>query len=67
MKITKQNIVKIPAEHQEGDVVAFQLIDFEINFFGAIQKFTLDSRILKDGSQYILNGNGWIKSGFKIA
>ena len=69
MKIIKAHpVTKIPEneQHNYDGVVAFQFVDFEITFFGKIQRFTLDTKILQNGDQFVIDGNGWIKSGTKI-
>ena len=50
----------------DDDIEFFQLVEFEINFFGTLEKFILDTKILKTGMQIVINGNGWIKDGFDI-
>ena len=48
------------------DIVAFQMCEFVINFFGNIQRQMLDTKIMKDGSQVVIDGNGFIPSGYKL-
>ena len=66
LEIKKLGKTIIPADQQKehGDTVAFELVEFTINFFGAVDTFTLDTRISKDGTQSVVDGNGWIKHGY---
>lgn len=67
MKIEKLHRVDVPVEAQESEgCVAFQLIRFTINYFGAKQTFTLDSKIMADGRQFVHGENGWVKYGTEI-
>ncbi len=68
LQIKKLGKTIIPAEHQKehGDTVAFELVEFTINYFGALDKFVLDTRINKDGTQSVVGGNGWIADGFVL-
>lgn len=47
-------------------IVAFQLVKFEINFFGRIIETTHDTKIMEDGSQVVIGGCGFIKEGFLL-
>lgn len=47
------------------DIIAFQMIEFSINFFGHEETFILDTKITKEG-QFVIDGNGWIKEGYEI-
>lgn len=70
IKITKKfALVKVPeddADYKALKITAFQVVEFEVNFFGAIQTFTLDTKILEDGSQFVIGGNGLIPDNFNI-
>jgi hypothetical protein len=47
-------------------IVAFQMVKFTYLFYGSLQSEILDTKIMKDGSQIVIDGNGFIKSGSKI-
>ena len=47
-------------------IVAFQLVNIEINFYGKIITDTLDTKIMKDGRQIVIDGNGYISAGTEI-
>ena len=44
----------------------FEMVTLEVNFFGNIEEFDLDTFIMFDGTQIIKDGNGWIPSGTVI-
>jgi len=62
----KLKLVEVPKNEQD-DAVAFQLVEFSINYFGSKDTFILDTKILKDGTQVVIDGNGWIKDGYLVA
>ena len=47
-------------------IIAFQLVNIEINFYGKIITDTLDTKIMKDGRQIVIDGNGYISAGTEI-
>ena len=47
-------------------IIGFQLVNVEINFYGKIITDTLDTKIMKDGRQIIIDGNGYISAGTDI-
>lgn len=65
IEIKKLNRVEAPAGEYD-DIVAFQMIKFSIDFFGNEEEFMLDSKILKDGRQLVIDGNGWIPDNYEI-
>ena len=56
--------VEAPVGEYEN-IIAFQMIEFSINFFGHEETFILDTKITKKG-QFVIDGNGWIKEGYEI-
>ena len=50
---------------REG-IIAFQLVNVEINFYGKLITDTLDTKIMKDGRQIVIDGNGYISAGTEI-
>jgi hypothetical protein len=67
LTITKGQLVNVPTKFQKSEgCVAFQTIKVSYFFYGAEQTDVLDTKILKDGSQFVITGNGFIKDGFKI-
>jgi hypothetical protein len=47
-------------------ILAFQMVYFTINFFGKIITTEHDTKIMKDGSQLVIGGCGYIKEGYQI-
>jgi hypothetical protein len=45
-------------------IVAFEQVEFTINFFGTIIETTHDTKILKDGTQIVIGGCGYIQEGY---
>ena len=48
-------------------IVAFQLVEFVINFYGGITKSVLDTKIMQDGRQIVIDGCGFIPEGYEVA
>ena len=67
IEIKKGQIINVPAEYQDEEgCVAFQMVEFSYMFYGSKQTDTLDTKILKDGTQIVINGNGFISEGTTI-
>ena len=61
---TKHNIINVPADHQASEgCVAFQLISYVINYFGSEVKGSFGTKIMADGTQIIVDGDGFFESG----
>jgi hypothetical protein len=68
ISVKKFQIVNVPTEYQkEEGCIAFQLIELSYSFYGQKMTETFDTKILEDGSQFIISGNGFIKDGFRIS
>jgi hypothetical protein len=65
VEIKKMALIEVPAGEIEG-VKAVQLCEFTINFFGNVDIFVLDTKILEDGRQLVIDGNGWIPANYEI-
>lgn len=50
----------------EQGVVAFQLVEVLIPFYGTISEETLDTKIYSDGRQVFTDGNGFIPAGTEL-
>lgn len=60
-------ITKVPVKFQkEEGCVAFQMIELTYTFYGKQMSEVFDTKILANGDQLIISGNGFIKDGFKI-
>ena len=65
--ITKlQRVENTDAEMLEMGIVAFQMVKFEYTFYGSNQTDFLDTKIMADGRQIVIDGNGFIKEGTEI-
>ena len=65
--ITKlQRVENTDAELLAMGIVAFQLVKFTYNFYGSETVSILDTKIMKDGRQVIIDGDGFTPSGTEI-
>ena len=53
-------------DKQNKGIVAFQMVKFEYTFYGNMQTDFLDTMIMSNGDQIVIDGNGFIKAGTKI-
>ena len=54
------------AYYKKAGIVAFQLVEITFNGLEKPYKGTYDTKILKDGSQVIINGDGFVREGLNI-
>ena len=47
-------------------IIAFQVVRFSINYFGNEMEVEHDTKIMKDGKQFVIGGCGFIKEGFEV-
>lgn len=67
IQIEKFKINEVPVKYQKNEgCVAFQMVKITYFFYGKEMIDTFDTKILKDGSQFVISGNGFIKDGLKI-
>lgn len=66
MKIKKLERTELLPENRYNGIVAFQRIEITYGTYGGLQTEVFDSKILEDGTQYIIDGNGWIDSDMKV-
>jgi hypothetical protein len=68
--VSIQRLAKVDVKGDEYfdsiGVVALQMVNVEFNFYGAVRVERLDSQIYADGTQRIIDGNGFIKDGADI-
>ena len=64
--LNKKKSVDSSKEDKESGVVAFQVIEFVINYFGNIVVTEHDTKIMQDGKQFVIGGCGYIKDGFEV-
>ena len=66
-KIEKAPITDVPAEYQADlGCKKLQFVWITYNFFGAVRTCKFDTKILDNGDQIIIGGNGFFKDGTKI-
>jgi hypothetical protein len=58
--------VEAPEEFKAEGVVAFQMVNFEINFFGNIFEASHDTKIMENGQQFVIGGCGFIADGYEV-
>jgi hypothetical protein len=67
IEIKKLQRVENPdAEMLAQGIVAFQLVKITASFFGAAIDGVYDTKIMSDGRQIVIDGDGFIKAGFEI-
>ena len=47
-------------------IVAFQLVKVDVYFYGKLISDVLDTKIMRDGRQIVIDGNGFIPSGYEL-
>tara|TARA_B110000014_G_C19886911_1_gene458940 strand:- start:518 stop:733 length:216 start_codon:yes stop_codon:yes gene_type:complete len=65
IQMIKGNLVLAP-EGEYEDIVAFQLVTFAYNAYGKAMESILDTKIDKSGKQTVIEGDGFIKTGYAI-
>lgn len=48
-------------------IVAFQIVEFVISFFGSEIISNLYTKIMEDGRQIVIGGDGYIPDGYEVA
>ena len=65
--ITKlERVENTDAEFLAMGIVAFQLVKFTYNFYGSETVSFLDTKIMKDGKQIVIDGDGFTAAGTEI-
>ena len=65
--VNKMNLVKLTEDQKFDGIVAFQMCEFVINFFGKTIVSVLDTKIMENGKQIVIDGDGYIPSGYEVA
>ncbi|MEY8458576.1 hypothetical protein [Lactococcus ileimucosae] len=67
--IKKLNLEPVSEENRVEfyPIVAFQMIEMTINYYGCVRTFKFDTKIMDDGRQFIIDGNGFVDDGTEIA
>ena len=67
IKITKLGVIKTTdADDIKSGVVGFEMVRFEYEFYGNKQSDIIDTKVMADGRQIVIDGNGFIKAGTEI-
>jgi hypothetical protein len=61
-----QRVENTDKETLQMGIVAFQTVKISYEFYGNKQSDIFDTKIMGDGRQFVVDGNGFIKSGFEI-
>lgn len=65
--ITKlERVENTDKEFLSFGVIAFQMVKFYYNFYGSETVSFLDTKIMKDGRQIIIDGDGFTPAGTEI-
>ncbi len=64
--ITANKMSLVNLEQAQDGIVAFQKVEFVINFFGSETVSVHDTRIMQDGRQFVISGCGFIKDGYEL-
>lgn len=62
----KKSKVIAPSEFQSMGIVAFQVVEFVINYFGSEVVTVHDTKIMEDGRQFVIGGCGLISEGCEV-
>ena len=67
IQIKKLQRVDVPTEYQkEEGCIAFQKVEITFGFYSAKRTQIYDTKILANGKQVVISGDGFIKDGFSI-
>lgn len=67
LEIVKLQRVENPdAELLALGIVAFQLVKISYLFYGKLLTNTFDTKIMSDGAQIVIDGDGFLKSGYQL-
>jgi len=66
LNIVKKALVKLPKDQQFDGIIAVQMVEFSFNYFGNKVTEMLDTKIMEDGRQIVIDGNGFIPAGYEI-
>ena len=59
-----QRVENTDKELLEKGIAAFQLVEIGYSIYGQSMADVLDTKIMANGDQIIIDGNGFIKAGF---
>ena len=64
--LNKKTKVEASQEFKNIGVVAFQVVEFVINYFGNEITTEHDTKILENGKQVVIGGCGFISEGYEL-
>ena len=64
--VVKGRKVKAPPEDLADGVEFYQMVDFEIDYFGRTMTVSHDTKIMTDGRQLVIGGDGFIPDGYEV-
>ena len=67
LTINKKNLVALTDNQKFDGIVAFQMVEFVADFFGKKIVSVLDTKILEDGRQLVIDGDGYFPAGYEVA
>ena len=68
--VTVNKLTKVEnkdAEMLAQGIVAFQMVEFVISYFGSKVISHHDTKIMADGRQIVIGGDGYIPDGYEVA
>ena len=67
IEFTKYAMVKNEdAEFIAQGIIAFQLVKFVVDFYGQKIESVHDTKIMKDGRQFVIGGDGFIPNEYEV-
>ena len=67
LEITKYQKVETTDKRDLAiSIIAFQLVKFDVCFYGKLISDVLDTKIMRDGRQIVIDGNGFIPAGYEL-
>lgn len=61
-----QRVENTDTETLNKGIIAFQLVQMGYSFYGQSMTDVLDTKIMSNGDQIVIDGNGFIKAGFVL-
>ena len=65
--LNKKTKVAAPDEDKKAGVVAYQAVEFIIDYFGCQVVTEHDTKILSSGKQVVIGGCGYIEDGYELS
>jgi hypothetical protein len=67
VKVTvKENLVRAPKSDTMKQIEGYQRVKVDYNFFGKTQSDIFDTKVMRGGAVFVIDGNGFIKPGTRI-